>query len=294
MNIAFIGIGVMGGPMAGHIAKAGHDVRVYNRSHEKAANWLQQYPGEIAATPAEAAQSADIVISCIGNDDDLYEVTIGEHGAFQTMSEGTIFIDHSTTSAECAQKVAKIGLEKNIAFLDAPVSGGEAGAVNGVLTIMLGGDEAAYQKSTPILDCYAKAHRLMGPVGAGQKTKMVNQIAIAGLVQGLSEALNFARCAGLDEMAVIDVISKGAAQSWQMDNRHATMIAGEFSFGFAVDLMRKDLGIVFKEADTNGAPLPVTQLVDEFYKQVQELGGNRWDTSSLIEVLRKTTDENKN
>ncbi len=287
MKIAFIGLGVMGGPMAMHLVGGGHEVTVYNRSLEKTSQWLEKYKGRAAVTPAQAAIGNDLVISCIGNDDDLRQVTLGEQGAFQNMSAGSVFLDHTTTSAHCAFEVAEIASRKGLYFLDAPVSGGEAGALNGTLTVMLGGDDRAYEQAKPALDCYAKAHRLMGRVGAGQKTKMVNQIAIAGLLQGLSEALNFARCAGLDEMAVIEVISKGAAQSWQMDNRHESMIEGAFSFGFAVDLMRKDLGIVFDEAKSNGAPLPVTMQVDYFYKQIQEVGGGRWDTSSLIEVLRK-------
>lgn len=289
MKIAFIGLGVMGAPMAGHLASAGHEVTVYNRSPAKVTDWLEKYDGRGASSAAKAAQNQDLVIACIGNDDDVREVTIGQQGAFGTMSAGSVFIDHTTTSAHCAVELGDAAEQAGLGFMDAPVSGGEAGAVNAALTVMLGGTQTSYKKAQPALDCYAKAHRLMGDVGAGQKTKMVNQIAIAGLVQGLSEALNFARSAGLDEMAVIDVISKGAAQSWQMDNRHETMIAGEFSFGFAVDLMRKDLGIVFAEAAENGAPLPVTKLVDEFYKQVQDLGGGRWDTSSLIEILRKNS-----
>lgn len=294
MKIAFIGLGVMGAPMAGHLAKAGHDLRVFNRTWSKTQTWVETFGGVGCQTPVEAANQADLVIACIGNDDDVKAVTIGENGAFSSMPMGSVFIDHTTISANCAEVCAAAAADKGLAFLDAPVSGGEAGAVNGQLTIMVGGDEVAYQKAIPVLDVYAKAHRLMGGAGAGQRTKMVNQIAIAGLVQGLSEALNFARCAGLDEMAVIDVISKGAAQSWQMDNRHKTMIEGEFSFGFAVNLMRKDLGIVFLEAQKNGASLPTTEQVDCFYEQVQTLGGGRWDTSSLIEVLRKNTCNVKN
>lgn len=294
MKIGFIGLGVMGAPMAGHLATAGHEMRVFNRSWAKTETWVAAHGGIGCKTPAEAGEGADLVIACIGNDDDVKAVTFGAdgenggvQGAFETMPRGAVFIDHTTTSADCAQICAAAGAEKGVFFLDAPVSGGEAGAVNGALTVMLGGVESAYRKAIPALDCYAKAHRLMGAVGAGQRTKMVNQIAIAGLVQGLSEALNFARCAELDEMAVIDVISKGAAQSWQMDNRHKTMIEENFDFGFAVDLMRKDLGIVFAEAQKNGAPLPTTKQVDEFYAQIQASGGGRWDTSSLIEVLRK-------
>ena len=289
MKTAFIGLGVMGGPMAGHLAKAGHQVRVFNRTAAKAEAWAQTYGGTVCPTPAAAAADADLVMACVGNDDDVLAVTTGPEGVFAAMKAGSVFIDHTTTSAELARDCAATAEAAGFGFLDAPVSGGEAGAVNGALTIMIGGAAGDYDKAVPALDCYAKAHRLMGASGAGQLTKMVNQIAIAGLVQGLSEALNFARHAGLDEAAVIEVISKGAAQSWQMENRYRTMIDGEFDFGFAVDWMRKDLTICFDEATRNGAALPVTRLVDEFYAEVQALGGNRWDTSSLIEVVRNNS-----
>jgi len=292
MKIAFIGLGVMGAPIAGHLAENGHALAVYNRTPAKAEQWAKKYKGRICASPAEAAQGADFAFSCVGNDADVEAVTIGTQGgakgAFATLPRGAIFIDHTTTSAGLARGLFQTAKQAGFAFLDAPVSGGEAGAQAGKLTIMLGGEQQAYEKAKPILEIYARAHRLMGEAGAGQLTKMVNQIAIAGLVQGLSEALHFARCAGLDEMAVIDVISKGAAQSWQMDNRHKTMIEGEFDFGFAVDLMRKDLAIVFEEAKQNKASLPVTKQVDEFYAKVQQLGGGRWDTSSLIALLQNS------
>ncbi|MBL6767067.1 MAG: NAD(P)-dependent oxidoreductase [Candidatus Micropelagos sp.] len=286
MKTAFIGLGVMGRPMASHLSKAGYEVNVYNRTREKAEQYVTEYGGVLCETPAIAATDADIVFACVGNDDDVRAVTYGEAGAFETMKAGSIFVDHTTTSAELAVECATHAKNKGIQFLDAPVSGGEAGAVNGVLTIMIGGSIEAYNTIAPVIDCYAKMHKLMGPCGAGQKTKMVNQIAIAGLVQGLSEAINFAQHAGLNPEDVIEVISKGAAQSWQMENRYKTMIAGEFDFGFAVNWMRKDLTICFEEADRNGAALPVARLVDGFYEEVQALGGQRWDTSSLIEVVR--------
>ena len=286
MKTAFIGLGVMGGPMASHLSKAGYEVNVYNRTLKKAEQHVANNGGTVCETPAIAASEADIVFACVGNDDDVRAVTIGDEGAFSTMKAGSIFVDHTTTSAELSVECATKAETKDIYFLDAPVSGGEAGAINGVLTIMIGGALEAYNTIAPVIDCYAKMHKLMGPSGAGQKTKMVNQIAIAGLVQGLSEAINFAQHAGLNAEDVIEVISKGAAQSWQMENRYKTMIAGEFDFGFAVNWMRKDLTICFEEADRNGAALPVTRLVDGFYKEVQALGGERWDTSSLIEVVR--------
>lgn len=286
MKTAFIGLGVMGRPMASHLSKAGYEVNVYNRTREKAEQYVTEYGGVLCETPAIAATDADIVFACVGNDDDVRAITYGEAGAFETMKAGSIFVDHTTTSAELAVECATHAKNKGIQFLDAPVSGGEAGAVNGVLTIMIGGSIEAYNTIAPVIDCYAKMHKLMGPCGAGQKTKMVNQIAIAGLVQGLSEAINFAQHAGLNPEDVIEVISKGAAQSWQMENRYKTMIAGEFDFGFAVNWMRKDLTICFEEADRNGAALPVARLVDGFYEEVQALGGQRWDTSSLIEVVR--------
>ncbi|HCV48840.1 MAG: oxidoreductase [Rhizobiales bacterium TMED249] len=286
MKTAFIGLGVMGGPMASHLSKAGYEVNVYNRTHEKAERHVDDNGGTLCETPAIAAANADIVFACVGNDDDVRSVTSGDEGAFATMKAGSIFVDHTTTSAELAIECATHAKNKGIEFLDAPVSGGEAGAVNGALTIMIGGAEEAYNAIAPVIDCYAKMHKLMGPCGAGQKTKMVNQIAIAGLVQGLSEAINFAQHADLNAEDVVEVISKGAAQSWQMENRYKTMIAGEFDFGFAVNWMRKDLTICFEEADRNGAALPVARLVDGFYEEVQALGGQRWDTSSLIEVVR--------
>ena len=286
MKTAFIGLGVMGGPMASHLSKAGYEVNVYNRTHEKAERHVDDNGGTLCETPAIAAANADIVFACVGNDDDVRSVTSGDEGAFATMKAGSIFVDHTTTSAELAIECATHAKNKGIEFLDAPVSGGEAGAVNGALTIMIGGAEEAYNAIAPVIDCYAKMHKLMGLCGAGQKTKMVNQIAIAGLVQGLSEAINFAQHADLNAEDVVEVISKGAAQSWQMENRCKTMIAGEFDFGFAVNWMRKDLTICFEEADRNGAALPVARLVDGFYEEVQALGGQRWDTSSLIEVVR--------
>jgi 3-hydroxyisobutyrate dehydrogenase len=289
MKTAFIGLGVMGRPMASHLSKAGYEVNVYNRTREKAEQYVTEYGGVLCETPAIAATDADIVFACVGNDDDVRAVTYGEAGAFETMKAGSIFVDHTTTSAELAVECATHAKNKGIQFLDAPVSGGEAGAVNGVLTIMIGGSIEAYNTIAPVIDCYAKMHKLMGPCGAGQKTKMVNQIAIAGLVQGLSEAINFAQHAGLNPEDVIEVISKGAAQSWQMENRYKTMIAGEFDFGFAVNWMRKDLTICFEEADRNGAALPVARLVNGFYEEVQALGGQRWDTSSLIEVVRSNS-----
>ena len=268
MKTAFIGLGVMGRPMASHLSKAGYEVNVYNRTREKAEQYVTEYGGVLCETPAIAATDADIVFACVGNDDDVRAVTYGEAGAFETMKAGSIFVDHTTTSAELAVECATHAKNKGIQFLDAPVSGGEAGAVNGVLTIMIGGSIEAYNTIAPVIDCYAKMHKLMGPCGAGQKTKMVNQIAIAGLVQGLSEAINFAQHAGLNPEDVIEVISKGAAQSWQMENRYKTMIAGEFDFGFAVNWMRKDLTICFEEADRNGAALRVARLVNGFYEEV--------------------------
>ena len=282
LTVAFIGLGVMGYPMAGYLAKAGHQVTVYNRTSDKARQWQAEYGGTIATTPAAAAQAADFVFCCVGNDGDLRSVTIGENGAFEAMNPGSVFIDHTTTSAEVARELYKKAAELSFAFVDAPVSGGQAGAENGQLTVMIGGDEEAVARAEPLIDCYAKMQARLGASGSGQLAKMVNQICIAGLVQGLAEALHFADHAGLDAKAVVDVISKGAAQSWQMDNRASTMIEGEFDFGFAVDWMRKDLGYVLNEARENGSHLPVTALVDQFYSQVQGLGGGRWDTSSLI------------
>ena len=283
---AFIGLGVMGYPMAGHISKkGGHEVTVYNRTTAKAEKWAKEHGGKAAPTPREAAAGADLVFCCVGNDDDLRSVVLGDDGAFAGMGKGTIFIDNTTASAEVARELAEIGKEKGIGFIDAPVSGGQAGAENGVLTVMCGGDKAVFDRAKPVIDCYARAVTLLGPVGSGQLTKMVNQICIAGLVQGLSEGMHFGMKAGLDMETVIDVISKGAAQSWQMENRAKTMCEDKFEFGFAVDWMRKDLGIALAEAKKNGSRLPVTALVDQFYAHVQARGGNRWDTSSLIHLL---------
>jgi 3-hydroxyisobutyrate dehydrogenase-like beta-hydroxyacid dehydrogenase len=286
MRVAFIGLGVMGYAMAGHLATAGHRVTVYNRTAAKAEAWVTQHGGASAATPAEAARDAEVVFSCVGNDDDLRGVVLGGDGAFAHMSPGTVFVDHTTTSAIVARELAGIGGEKGLAYLDAPVSGGQAGAEKGQLTVMVGGDEKAFNTAEPLMRAYGKAVTLMGPVGNGQLTKMVNQICIAGLVQGLSEALQFAARAGLDAHKAVEVISKGAAQSWQMENRAATMIDDKFDFGFAVDWMRKDLCICLDEARANGSLLPVTALVDQFYAELQSRGGGRWDTSSLIRLLR--------
>jgi 3-hydroxyisobutyrate dehydrogenase len=283
---AFIGLGVMGYPMAGHLKAKGHDVTVYNRNPAKAAAWVKQHGGASADTPAKAANGADMVFACVGNDDDLRSVTQGPDGAFAGMAAGTVFVDHTTVSAAVTRELAEVSAAKGIAFIDAPVSGGQAGAENGALSVMCGGDMAVYARVEPVIDAYAKACRRLGETGAGQLTKMVNQICIAGLVQGLSEGLHFAEKAGLDGRAVIDVIAHGAAGSWQMSNRYETMLDDQFEHGFAVDWMRKDLGICLSEADNNGASLPVTALVDQFYKDVQKLGGGRWDTSSLIKRLR--------
>lgn len=286
-RVAFIGLGVMGYPMAGYLAKAGHKVTVYNRTTSKAEKWVQEFAGDFASTPALAAKNKDVVFACVGNDDDLRQVTVGENGAFSAMSEGSIFVDHTTTSASVANELAELAKLKQIGFIDAPVSGGQAGAENGALTVMIGASQDHYAKVTELIDCYAKMQKRLGPVGYGQLTKMVNQICIAGVVQGLSEALHFAQRSGLDGEAVVEVISKGAAQSWQMENRASTMLNNEFDFGFAVDWMRKDLGIVLDEARNNGSHLPITALVDQFYSQVQENGGSRFDTSSLITLLNK-------
>lgn len=284
-KVAFIGLGVMGFPMAGHLVRAGFDVTVYNRSAARAESWLSQYQGESAATPAAAAKDAGFVFACVGNDDDLRAVTLGADGAFAGMASGAIFIDHTTASADVARELAARASNRGLGFLDAPVSGGQVGAENGQLTIMVGGSDESFAEAEPVMGAYGKAVTLMGPVGAGQLTKMVNQICIAGLVQGLAEGVAFAMRAGLDPDQVIDVISKGAAQSWQMQNRGHTMADGKFDFGFAVNWMRKDLAICLEEARGNGARLPVTALVDQFYAQVQERGGGRWDTSSLIHLL---------
>lgn len=285
MKVAFIGLGVMGYPMAGHLANAGHDVTVYNRTTAKADKWCLEYEGTRAITPAEAARNAEIVFSCVGNDDDLRQVVTGTQGVFSSMAQGATLVDHTTASAEVARELAVIAADKGLCFLDAPVSGGQAGAENGVLSIMIGGDEVVFKKVAPVIDCYAKSAKLLGPAGSGQLAKMVNQICIAGLVQGLAEGVHFAKQAGLDAAAVFDVIQHGAAGSWQMINRHQTMIDEQFDFGFAVDWMRKDLKITLDEARSNGAQLPVTALVDQFYAEVQKMGGNRWDTSSLVKRL---------
>ena len=287
-DVAFLGLGVMGSPMAGHLAsRGGHKVVVYKRTQAKAAAWVARYGGASAATPREAAAGRDFVLACVGNDHDLRSVVLGPDGAFAGMKNGAIFVDHTTASADVARELHAEAGRLGLGFIDAPVSGGQAGAENGALTIMCGGDEAPYALAEPILAAYAKSCRRMGGAGSGQLAKMVNQICIAGVVQGLAEGLHFAKRAGLDPQLVIDVISKGAAQSWQMDNRHKTMIAGEFAFGFAVDWMRKDLGIGLDEARRNGARLPVAALVDQFYADVQAMGGGRWDTSSLIARLDK-------
>jgi 3-hydroxyisobutyrate dehydrogenase len=287
-RVAWIGLGVMGFPMAGHLFKnGGHDITVYNRTPAKAAAWITQYGGgRTAETPAAAALSADVVLCCVGNDDDLRSVTTGENGAFKGMRAGAIFVDHTTASAEAARELNAAGRARGIAFLDAPVSGGQAGAQSGTLTVMVGGDEEPFAHAKPLIETYARAVNRIGPSGAGQLTKMVNQIAIGGLLQGLSEAIAFAEAARLDLDLVMQTISKGAAQSWQMDNRWKTMHEGKFDFGFAVDWMRKDLAICLGEARRNGASLPVTALVDEFYAKVQAMGGGRWDTSSLIALLQ--------
>jgi len=284
-KVAFIGLGVMGYPMAGFLATSGHSVCVYNRTTSKAEAWVKQYGGRSAQTPAKAVEGADFVFACVGNDDDLRSVTIGDDGAFKSMPTDSIFVDHTTASANVARELSATATELGFGFIDAPVSGGQAGAENGVLTVMCGGDDAIFDRSKPLIDCFAKSVQLMGGSGAGQLTKMVNQICIAGLVQGLSEGVAFAKNAGLDAKQVFDVIGKGAAQSWQMDNRHETMIDGKFDYGFAVDWMRKDLSLCFEEAETNGSALPVAQLVDTYYSEVQAKGGNRWDTSSLITRL---------
>jgi 3-hydroxyisobutyrate dehydrogenase len=288
MNVAFLGLGVMGYPMAGHLVnKGGHTVTVYNRTFAKAEVWVAEHGGKVARTPAEAARGQDIVFACVGNDDDLRAVTIGKDGAFAAMGKGTIFVDHTTASADVARELQAAAKALGFDFIDAPVSGGQAGAQNGVLTVMCGGDEAPYAKAEAVIANFARMCKLLGPSGAGQLTKMINQICIAGLVQGLAEGLHFGQKAGLDIEAVVEVISKGAAGSWQMENRHKTMNKGQYEFGFAVDWMRKDLGIVLSEARRNGANLPVTALVDQFYAEVQAMGGARWDTSSLMARLKR-------
>lgn len=284
-KVAFLGLGVMGYPMARHLQAKGHAVTVYNRNAAKSAKWVSEFGGRAAATPKEAAEGQDIVFACVGNDDDLRSVTIGPDGAFAGLGQGAVFVDHTTASAEVARELHAEAESRGFAFIDAPVSGGQAGAENGLLTVMCGGDAEPFARVEPVIASYARACRLLGPVGSGQLAKMMNQICIAGIVQGLAEALHFGKRAGLDVEAVVEVISKGAAQSWQMENRYKSMNAGQFEFGFAVDWMRKDLGICLDEARNNGAKLPLTALVDQFYADVQAMGGNRWDTSSLIARL---------
>ena len=288
VRTAWIGLGVMGYPMAGYlVSKGGHDVVVYNRTTAKAEKWVADHGGSHALTPKQAAEGADFVFACVGNDDDLRSVTTGPDGALQSMKQGAVFVDHTTASADVARELQAAAAAQGIGFIDAPVSGGQAGAENGALTVMCGGEQADYHKAEGLIECFSKSCRLLGGPGAGQLAKMCNQIAIAGLVQGLSEAIHFGKNAGLDMEAVVDVISKGAAGSWQMENRYKTMIAGEFDFGFAVDWMRKDLGICLDEARNNKSQLPVAALVDQFYSRVQAMGGGRWDTSSLIALLDK-------
>jgi 3-hydroxyisobutyrate dehydrogenase len=286
-KVAFLGLGVMGYPMAGHLKAAGHEVTVYNRTAARAAAWVEQHGGNSAPTPAEAARGAEFVFACVGNDDDLRSVTVRPDGAFETMDRDTVFIDNTTASAEVARELAATARERGFHFLDAPVSGGQAGAENGVLTVMCGGDPEIFERARPVISAYARMVGLMGPTGAGQLTKMVNQICIAGVLQGLAEGIHFAKNAGLDVEKVVEVISKGAAGSWQMENRHRTMAVGKYDFGFAIDWMRKDLHICLEEAERNGARLPLTALVDQFYKEVQQMGGGRWDTSALLARLEK-------
>ncbi|MDD9932875.1 MAG: NAD(P)-dependent oxidoreductase [Myxococcales bacterium] len=289
-KVAFIGLGVMGAPMAGHLARAGHEVSVFNRTRAKAEAWVEQHGGRARMTPAEAAEGAQLIFCCVGNDDHLAAVTLGREGVLESIEDNAVLVDHTTASADIARELARRALAKNAGFLDAPVSGGQAGAEHGTLTVMVGGRESDYEQARPLIEHYARHARLLGPTGSGQLAKMVNQICIAGLLQGLSEGLHFAEQAGLDPESVIDVISKGAAQSWQMDNRYQTMLEGRFDFGFAVDWMRKDLALALQEARGNGAQLPVTALVDQLYAEIQAMGGNRWDTSSLIERLRGLTE----
>jgi len=286
-NVAFIGLGVMGYPMAGYISKGGHNVTVFNRTKSKAEKWIKEFKGKIADTPAEAAKNAEYIFTCVGNDNDLREVTFGDNGAFKTIKKGAVYIDNTTASAIIAREIYSYAKKNGFGALDAPVSGGQAGAENGALTVMIGGDQSDFDKAKDKIDCYSKKMKLLGGPGNGQLAKMVNQICIAGLVQGLSEAINFGMRAGLNMEDVIEVISKGAAQSWQMENRYKTMIDNKFDFGFAVDWMRKDLKIAMDEAKNNGSLLPVTELVDKYYGEVQEMRGNRWDTSSLIKRFRK-------
>lgn len=284
-KVAFLGLGVMGHPMAGHLSKAGFQVSVYNRTHNKAEQWVKQYQGIAATSPAQAAVDAEIVFVCVGQDDDVREICYGETGALDTMAAGSVLVDHTTASAALAREINSACEARHLGFIDAPVSGGQQGAERGRLTVMCGGDETVFERVRPVIESFAQAVKLMGPVGNGQLCKMVNQICIAGIVQGLAEGLHFAKQAGLDAEQVVEVISKGAAQSWQMENRHKTMLAGEYEHGFAVDWMRKDLGMVLSEARANGAQIPLTALVDQFYAQIQALGGGRWDTSSLLTRL---------
>ena len=286
-NVTFIGLGVMGYPMAGYISKAGHNVTVFNRTKSKAEKWIDEYKGKKAETPAEAAKDAEYIFTCVGNDNDLREVSMGENGLYNTAKKGSVYIDNSTVSAEICRELYKTAKDKDFDFLDAPISGGQPGAESGKLTVMVGGDEKIFSKAKPIIDCYSQKVNLIGPSGSGQLTKMMNQMCIAGAVQGLSEAINFGINAGLDMDKVMDTISKGAAQSWQMENRYRSMTDNKFDFGFAVDWMRKDLAIVIEEAKRNGSPIPVTEIVDGYYAKVQEMGGNRWDNSSLIALLKK-------
>jgi 3-hydroxyisobutyrate dehydrogenase len=284
-NVAFLGLGVMGHPMAGHLARAGHAVTVYNRTRSRAESWLEQHPGALAATPAEAAAGADVVFACVGNDDDVRAVTVAENGAFHTLRSGSIFVDHTTDSAGLAHELDGVARQRGAHFLDAPVSGGQAGAEGGSLTVMVGGEAEPFERARPLIESYARMIQRLGPAGSGQLAKMVNQICIAGAIEGLAEGLHFAKRAGLDARAVVEVISRGAAQSWQMDNRSETMLEGRYDFGFAVEWMRKDLGLALDEAKRNGARLPVAALVDQLYAEVEALGGKRWDTSSLLARL---------
>jgi 3-hydroxyisobutyrate dehydrogenase len=286
-KVSFIGLGTMGYPMAGYISKAGHNVTVFNRTKSKAEKWLKTYSGKMSDTPAEAAKDSDFVFTCVGNDNDLKEVTFGKNGIFKSIKRGSIYIDNTTASASIAREIYSYAKKNSFGFLDAPVSGGQAGAENGALTVMIGGDQKDYNKASPIINCYSKKMKLIGKAGSGQLSKMVNQICIAGLVQGLSEGINFGIKAGLNMKEVIEVISKGAAQSWQMENRYKTMIDNKFDFGFAVDWMRKDLKIAMEEARKNNSLLPITEIIDTYYEDVQKMGGNRWDTSSLIKRLKK-------
>ena len=286
-NVAFIGLGVMGYPMAGYISKGGHNVTVYNRTGAKADKWLKDFKGKKADTPKDAAKDADYVFTCVGNDNDLREVTFGENGIFKSVKKGAVYIDNTTASATIAREIYSHAKKNGFGFLDAPVSGGQAGAENGALTVMVGGDQGDFDKALDKIDCYSKKVKLLGKSGSGQLAKMVNQICIAGLVQGLSEAINFGQKAGLNMEDVIEVISKGAAQSWQMENRYKTMLEDKFDFGFAVDWMRKDLKIAMEEAKNNGSLLPITEIIDKYYAEVQDMGGKRWDTSSLIKRFRK-------